>query len=833
MTYTPTVVPDITGTLPGEVVPLYDVATSYTPTGVRFDVSIGGVPFMLTAAKDTPYIRQTAPIQKPQFDVSAQAGEQTLDQYWIRSQASWHRGAGVKFYEPASSTSANRFWEPGAELITEDRYESSAGVDVWTRDQATLLKQTTLTGASAGLAFVTTGKLADGTDVVFTNEAGVVKRRTADGVSTSYTGGTTLLVRTNLCPNPKLGVDATGWTVSTGGTGTRVVQGAGWAFQMDGSTNSYLYTPAPVSVGQFWSGSIVVSGPAGLTVTVRLHDGVKYITPDNNIVLTGTPQTVAVTSSSLATGGTYPRFEVHPNSPTGNQWSSGQMLTATNALLEVVGGIGAPAGTYFDGSTPGAVWTGTPNASTSTLTTTVAAALTAVAVAGSKILVGHAAGIDVGDTNGSAMAALWTIASGATVVPYWVKGRIIASIGPSLYSLTLTPGGAIASTNIIHTHADPNWVWSAVTDGPAAIYAAGYSGAQSTIYKFTLQDATTGTLPTLGQAYEIAVMPTGERVMALRSYLGGYLGVGTDKGVRVAMMDTNGNINYGPLVVETTNPVRALEGNGSFIYAAVQEEIDGLTGAVRINLGQPLPHEDLRFAYAMDAQTHDVGMPSSIAFFGTTDRVVLGVTYEGVYTQSATLLEATGYILSGRIRYKTTEKKAFRLADLRARIPAGTVSLAAIDEGASEVRLITLNANGTDGTSIGLTQPAGNHEYLSFRTTLTCSGDGLTGPTLQSLQIKALPAPKRQRLIQYPLNCGDRETDAAGVKCGYKGWAWERIQAMELAEEASVVLHCQDFTNGETFFATIEQSEFARVSPRAADASGNFAGTLKVTLRKL
>ena len=134
MTYTPTVAPDITGTLPGAVVELAGTTApaTYTPTGVRFDVSIGGVPFMLTSGKDTPYIRQTAPIQKPQFDVSPEAGEQTLDQYWIRSQASWHRGAGVKFYEPAA-TSSSYLWQPGEELVTEFRFESSAGVDVWTR----------------------------------------------------------------------------------------------------------------------------------------------------------------------------------------------------------------------------------------------------------------------------------------------------------------------------------------------------------------------------------------------------------------------------------------------------------------------------------------------------------------------------------------------------------------------------------------------------------------------------------------------------------------------------------------------------------------------------
>ena len=241
----------------------------------------------------------------------------------------------------------------------------------------------------------------------------------------------------------------------------------------------------------------------------------------------------------------------------------------------------------------------------------------------------------------------------------------------------------------------------------------------------------------------------------------------------------------------------------------------------------------MRFAYAYDAKTHDNGATSSIAFLGTTDRVVLAVTGKGVYVQSATQYEPTGYIVSGRIRYRTVEQKLFRLADLRSRIPGGTITLSAIDEAGAEISLITLGSASSGGTSIGITQPSGYHEYLQFRTALACSADGLTTPTLQSLQIKALPAPKRQRLIQLPLNCNDKETDARGVPFGYRDYAWARVQAMEAAEENNVVLQIMDYTNGETFNATIEQSEFSRTSPRSADGSGNFSGNLKVTLRKL
>ena len=72
-----------------------------------------------------------------------------------------------------------------------------------------------------------------------------------------------------------------------------------------------------------------------------------------------------------------------------------------------------------------------------------------------------------------------------------------------------------------------------------------------------------------------------------------------------------------------------------------------------------------------------------------------------------------------------------------------------------------------------------------------------------------------------------------GCRLCYRDYAWARVQAMEAAEENNVVLQIMDYTNGETFNATIEQSEFSRTSPRSADGSGNFSGNIKITLRKL
>jgi len=169
--------------------------------------------------------------------------------------------------------------------------------------------------------------------------------------------------RVNFIPNPSLAVDATGWLAAVGGA--RVVQGTGWAFQVDGSTNTWLSTGAVVGTWRpFWSGSVVVSGPAGRTINVQAQDGSGYITPSNSIVLTGTPQTVVLTSNAAAPG-TSPRILVYPTA-TGGAWTSGQMLTATNALLEEVSGTGVPTGGYFDGASGSDyIWGGVANASES------------------------------------------------------------------------------------------------------------------------------------------------------------------------------------------------------------------------------------------------------------------------------------------------------------------------------------------------------------------------------------------------------------------------------------------------------------------------------------
>ena len=101
---------------------------SYAGTGVAYDVSFGGLPFFLTTGDDNPQRRVTAQYRKNQVDMSREPGEQTLTGWWLRSQSSFHLGQGIKFFEPQQDESL-RF-----------QFTFSKGLDVWTKGQATLLK---------------------------------------------------------------------------------------------------------------------------------------------------------------------------------------------------------------------------------------------------------------------------------------------------------------------------------------------------------------------------------------------------------------------------------------------------------------------------------------------------------------------------------------------------------------------------------------------------------------------------------------------------------------------------------------------------------------------
>ena len=117
-------------------------ATSYSSTGEAYDVAFAGLPFFLAASDDTPYRRVTAQYRKQQIDQTREPGEQTLTGWWLRSQSSFHLGAGIKYFEPLQDESL-RF-----------QFTESKGVDIWTKGQASLLNTTVRVLATANPSII-------------------------------------------------------------------------------------------------------------------------------------------------------------------------------------------------------------------------------------------------------------------------------------------------------------------------------------------------------------------------------------------------------------------------------------------------------------------------------------------------------------------------------------------------------------------------------------------------------------------------------------------------------------------------------------------------------
>jgi hypothetical protein len=201
----------------------------------------------------------------------------------------------------------------------------------------------------------------------------------------------------------------------------------------------------------------------------------------------------------------------------------------------------------------------------------------------------------------------------------YVKDRIVMAINNKIYEFPVT---ASSLPTALYTHGDSDIVFSSISSSGSSIYVAAYSGIQSFIFKFTL--STSGTMPTLTSAVISAEMPVGEIIHKIHYYLG-YMMIGTNKGIRAAVVsDTDGSINYGPLIVETSQPCYDFAARDKFVWCATS--VAGNPGVIRIDLGNEI--ETLRFAYANDLYVDDITgyRTTSCAFAGDLNRLVFCTT---------------------------------------------------------------------------------------------------------------------------------------------------------------------------------------------------------------
>jgi hypothetical protein len=451
--------------------------------------------------------------------------------------------------------------------------------------------------------------------------------------------------------------------------------------------------------------------------------------------------------------------------------------------------------------------------------------IVALAQDGTNYYAANSTGIYKGLLTGATGSKVWDTGT-ANVSMGWVKQRLFSGIGVSLYQLIGT-GPTLPSP--IYTHPNPNWTWTSIVEGPTAIYASGFAGTASAIYKISLNGD--GTLPTLTSAVTAADFPDEEHVTSIGTYLGRYMMIGTNKGIRVGLIDTAGNIAYGGLTYsqDSNEHVTGFAFQDRFAYASVTQDIDGKSGLIRIDLSTP--NSDGLYPWANDLASAATGNCNNVVFIGETGRLAFVVEGSGLYFQHPTHLVTSGYLDTGAIRYNTMEKKHFKLIKVRIASPfEGTVAISTIAKDGDVASIITVGnaASADQDFTTNVYQP---QEQLAFRFTLgRSSTDSTKGGGIVGYQVKSLPANKRTRSIALPLLCYDFEQDRNNIVVGWDGRAWARLSALEEIEANGNTITVQDFTTGEQVEALIEKVTFDRISPPDRRFQG-FGGIIYVQVR--
>jgi hypothetical protein len=646
--------------------------SSFTPTNIAYDIAIGNIPFVLDANNQSPYRRETAQYKKDQFDNAAEPGEQSLLGWWLRSQSSFHNGAGINYYEPGTDF-AN----------VSNRFNDSNGVDVWTPGEVKLLNSVfhSYSGANNIVSEVGSG---NGDEFIITGDSlGALKRVTLNG---------------------DLPATATQYTLHVDHT----------------SSNPFK------------------------SVT---SDGTRYYAVCDKAIHIGRADGTPVYTS----GGT----------------------------------------NYYD-----------------------------------LILARHTTG------------GLHTIKYAKGYIMFGEAERLYyipvnADLGPLVNNAHT--GGETLDELLSKRHINPNFIWNTIEGGNRFIYAGGYAGGDSEIWAIPFDDASLA--PDPASAIQVVQLPYGEIINCMYFYLG-YLAIGTNRGLRIGTVGSDGSVTVGPILFDTDEGVKGIVANDKFIWAAtsIPNEAFGVTNAVLVRVDLSSPYQDGTFPYANDLQYYSDEDSYGLNVHYADERLHMIVNEGGasgeIQTQHSTNLVESGWLRTGFIRYNTLEPKFFKYINTRARVGVDNgILVSSIADGDTSFELITLTDTSAN-TDIGIRLPSTKQEVLGFKFTLLNGGNLDNGPIFTGYQVKSIPAAKRQRLIQYPLQCYDTEKDRFDVVFGYSGRAYELVTSLELLEEQGNVITITDFRLNETFKGIVEEVRFVNESSPDRDSAG-FGGKLLVTVRKI
>jgi hypothetical protein len=406
---------------------------------------------------------------------------------------------------------------------------------------------------------------------------------------------------------------------------------------------------------------------------------------------------------------------------------TGQKLVSTNTNLALVA-----VGSYLycaDGQVlrrTADVTAGSPT--WTVITGTHASTIQSICSDGYTVYLANSGGVYTTTRGGAAMTGAPYNALVCTLLRY-VKGRLMAANANVVYNITA--GGAAPAA--LYTHPNTDFVWTDFAEGQTVFYGAGYSGDKSLVYKFTIKaDGTALDIPTVA-----GELPDGEIVRSLQGYLG-FLLVGTDKGVRFAAQDSNGNLTIGALI-PTGSAVKCFEPQDKYVWYGATNYDATSTGLGRMDLSTLTAA--LTPAYASDLMVTGQGTVLSVVTFQNIR--VLAVSGLGVYAE-LTALVGSGTLDSGQITYRLPDQKVGMFVDVRHDGIGSHLVSVSVDGGAFAA---LGTAHTTEITAFAVGQQRGSR----FDVRLTLTAVAGVSPVIRSYTLRAYATASTVRRITAPL----------------------------------------------------------------------------------
>jgi hypothetical protein len=330
----------------------------------------------------------------------------------------------------------------------------------------------------------------------------------------------------------------------------------------------------------------------------------------------------------------------------------------------------------------------------------------------------------------------------------YVKARLMLGLGASIYNL-ITSG---TLPTALFTHANSDFTWIGFADGNDQIYAAGYSGHTSLIYR--IQVTTDGL--TLDQPIVAGQLPDGERIYSIFGYLG-FVFLGTSKGVRYCIPDAQGNLTIGDAIA-TPNPVECFAATDRWVWFGLTNYDGTSTGLGRMDLRTLADEGAQQLAWASDLMV--TGQGRIVTLTTNSGIPLFGVFGTGYYYQDPIVYVASGQLTTGTLDFGMVPDKV--TTSLDATFGQSFVGSVTAEISADDAAYETIGYESTADTlrqNWETRQARGSRFQLRF--TLT-RGSTLTAPTFTGWTLNAEPTGSFREQLIWPITLANKVQDRGG-----------------------------------------------------------------------